>query len=69
VHYRKANGKLAPKVFKLAEKTLPAGSTLSLSTGHSFRTMTTRKHYPGKHQVEIVINGRTYESITFQLTS
>jgi len=68
VHYRKANGKLAPKVFKLAEKTLPPGGTVSLSTGHSFRAMTTRKHYPGRHEIEIVINGRTCDRIEFHLT-
>ncbi|MCP4674417.1 MAG: DNA alkylation repair protein [Deltaproteobacteria bacterium] len=69
VHYRKANGKLAPKVFKLAERTLAAGETVSLSTSHSFRTMTTRKHYPGGHEIELVINGRTCDRVAFHLTS
>lgn len=69
LHYRKANGKLAPKVFKLTEKNLGPGETVSLATDHSFRPMTTRKHYPGPHLIEIIINGRPYGQLRFHLTA
>ncbi len=68
VHYVKKNGKASPKVFKFAEKTIKPGETLSLSTKHSFREMTTRKHYPGDHSIELVINGRVVDRTEFKLT-
>ncbi len=68
VHYVKKNGKPSPKVFKFAEKRIKPGETLSLATKHSFREMTTRKHYPGDHSIELVINGEVVGSATFKLT-
>jgi 3-methyladenine DNA glycosylase AlkC len=45
IYYVKANGKLAPKVFKLTNKILKAGETLQISKRHSFRPISTRKYY------------------------
>jgi hypothetical protein len=67
VHHMKANGKLAPKVFKLAKKKLKGGETLLLSKTHSFRPISTRKYYPGKHLLEIQINGKIYAQAEFTL--
>jgi 3-methyladenine DNA glycosylase AlkC len=67
VHYVKADGKLSGKVFKLVERSLKPGECIALSSRHSFREMTTRKHYPGKHKVEIVINGQVFGAIPFTL--
>jgi hypothetical protein len=33
----------------------------------SLAQLTTRIHYPGKHHVEILVNGRTYPLGTFEL--
>jgi 3-methyladenine DNA glycosylase AlkC len=60
VHYMKANGKTAPKVFKLSKKTVKAGETLSFSKKHSVKQMSTRKHYAGEHALEMQVNGKTY---------
>ncbi|MBK7142829.1 MAG: DNA alkylation repair protein [bacterium] len=68
VHYVKADGKLSGKVFKLVEKSLKAGESLSLSSKHSFREMTTRKHYPGKHKIEIIVNGQVFGTLAFTLS-
>ena len=68
VHYVKADGKLSGKVFKLVEKSLKAGESLSLSSKHSFREMTTRKHYPGKHKIEIIVNGQVFVTLAFTLS-
>jgi 3-methyladenine DNA glycosylase AlkC len=57
VHYIKANGKPAPKVFKLSMLTLPARGSAALSASLSLHEMTTRKHYPGIHKVEALVNG------------
>ena len=57
VHYLKANGLLAPKVFKLAVAELAAGESRQLRKTHAFRQMTTRVHYPGRHQIQVQANG------------
>jgi hypothetical protein len=67
IHHVKANGKRTPKVFKLAQKALGAGETISISKAHPFRLITTRKYYPGKHMLEIQINGTSYQKISFEL--
>ncbi len=67
VYYMKKNGKQSPKVFKLSEKKIKSNQQISLSTKHSFKEMSTRKHYPGKHSIELVINGNTFASLDFTL--
>jgi hypothetical protein len=63
----KANGRLAPKVFKLAKTRLPAHQTLRLSKKHSFRAISTRAYYPGQHVLEIQINVTIYAQQPFEL--
>lgn len=58
IHYYKKTGALLPKVFKLKELTLAGNTTVHLSKKHSFQDFSTRKHYPGTHAIEILINGR-----------
>jgi 3-methyladenine DNA glycosylase AlkC len=60
VHFVKANGQTSPKVFKLKQLDLAAGESAHLSTKVSLRQMTTRKHYPGKHTVEVLVNGTAF---------
>ncbi|KAA3634782.1 MAG: DNA alkylation repair protein [Calditrichaeota bacterium] len=67
IHYMKKNGKLAPKVFKLSEKSIKSHEQLSLTITHSFKEMTTRKHYPGKHKAELLVNGKSYVMFDFNL--
>lgn len=57
VHYMKANGKRSPKVFKLTELELAPQATRTLAKSISLKEMTTRKHYPGVHRIELLING------------
>jgi hypothetical protein len=59
VHYMNANGKTAPKVFKLSKKSIPANGCLTFKKKISFKPITTRKHNLGRHQIEIQINGKT----------
>jgi 3-methyladenine DNA glycosylase AlkC len=67
VHHVKANGKLAPKVFKLTQKVLNVGETLRISKRHSFRPISTRKYYAGRHALEIQVNGAKYGRMEFDL--
>ncbi len=60
IHFVKANGKTKPKVFKLAAKKLLPGETVLLCKAHSLKQFTTRVHYPGKHIIEIFVNGDSH---------
>lgn len=66
VHFVKANGKTSPKVFQIKEAELAPGMH-SINKNHSFKNRTTRKHYPGTHQLEIIINGEAKASAQFEL--
>src|SRR5262245_50426596 len=68
IHFIKANGKASPKVFKLKELSLAARETARLEKKVSLAEMTTRKHYPGKHVVDVVVNGQTKPLGSFVLS-
>ena len=67
VQYVKTNGTQSPKVFKLKTVELAPREVLLLRKRLSLAQLTTRIHYPGKHHVEILVNGRTYPLGTFEL--
>lgn len=68
VHYVKAHGGAAPKVFKLQTLDIPPGATMAVGKTLSLQQMTTRTHYPGAHRVELVLNGRPQPLGQFQLS-
>ena len=57
IHYTKANGSTAAKVFKLKTLELQAAETARLQKTVSLAQMSTRTHYPGRHQVDALLNG------------
>ena len=57
VHFVKANGSTSPKVFKMGTPTLARGSSTRLTKSISLAQHTTRTHHPGRHEVDVVING------------
>lgn len=67
VHFVKASGGTSPKVFKLKRLTLSSGTSLALSGRVALSQMTTRKHYPGLHRVELFINGVPFPLADFKL--
>jgi hypothetical protein len=67
VHFVKANGAARVKVFKLKRVQLPARGTLQLRSKVSLLNMTTRKHYPGRHEIELLVNGVVFELGAFVL--
>lgn len=69
MHYVKASGGTAAKVFKLREVTLPAGETVSFAKRQVIRNFTTRRHYAGRHRLEIQVNGRILGGAHFDLAT
>ncbi len=69
VHHRRANGERTPKVFKGWKVTLAPGEKRALAKQHSFRPVTTRRLYPGQHQIDLLINGQTVAKRDFELLS
>ncbi|MEZ5385604.1 MAG: DNA alkylation repair protein [Prosthecobacter sp.] len=67
VHYVKARGASAEKVFKWTEVDLPARASLDLNKTQVIRDFTTRKHHAGRHRVELQINGRRVAESAFVL--
>ncbi len=68
VHYVKADGRTSPKVFKLTRTELAPRQSLPLRMAIKLGDLTTRKHYPGVHAIELKVNGRRFELGTFTLT-
>ncbi|HEX6719939.1 MAG TPA: DNA alkylation repair protein [Burkholderiaceae bacterium] len=66
-HRMLANGNTAPKVFKGWQVELGGGETALLTKRHSLREVTTRRNYPGRHRIEVVVNGRSVAQADFEL--
>ena len=67
MHFVKANGKRAPKVFKLKKTALKAGDSLSISKSHAIRPISTRRYYAGLQRLEIQVNGRIVGGADYEL--
>lgn len=57
MHFVKANGSSAPKVFKGASFQLAPGEDGRVRKTVSLAQQTTRTHHPGQHRVEAMVNG------------
>lgn len=66
VHYVKSTGRTSPKVFQIKEVKLAPG-THAVTRKHSFRDLSTRKHYPGSHIIEVVVNGEVKAGVAVEL--
>lgn len=67
IYFMKANGKLAPKVFKLKNITLAENESITITKKHSLKPITTRRYYVGEHQLAIQINGKEVARADFYL--
>jgi 3-methyladenine DNA glycosylase AlkC len=67
VHYARASGRASEKVFKWTTLTLAPGETVTLTKRQTIRDFSTRKHHPGKHLVELQVNGRRVARTQFVL--
>ncbi len=66
IDFMKANGKQSGKVFKISEGDY-TDSSKTITKSFSFRPITTRKYYLGKHRISVVINGETAATKEFNL--
>lgn len=60
IHYVKANKTLSGKVFKLKTLNLKGRERVTITKSHHLKEITTRVYHPGKHTLEIQINGKVY---------
>jgi 3-methyladenine DNA glycosylase AlkC len=67
VHFVKANGKGSPKVFKLKRIELPARARVELASRVSLAVHTTRKPRPGRHEVDVLVNGEAIRAGSFEV--
>lgn len=67
VHFVKADGSTSPKVFKGGEVMIEPGERATITKRISVRQHSTRRHYPGDHDVEAMINGVTHPIGRFEL--
>ncbi len=67
VHYVKKAGGTSRKVFKWKEITLEPNMPLDLAINRAIRNFTTRIHYPGRHEVELIVNGEVLATGAFEL--
>ncbi|VAW91793.1 DNA alkylation repair enzyme [hydrothermal vent metagenome] len=66
VGFLRANGRLSEKVFKISE-TEYQDNNRDVNKSHSFKTISTRRYYPGKHSITIILNGNKLTRRYFHL--
>jgi 3-methyladenine DNA glycosylase AlkC len=67
MHYARGNDRSSTKVFKWTELELPAKTDLGIQKRQTIRDFSTRKHYPGRHKVEVQINGIRMAESAFEI--
>ena len=67
VHHAGANGMRGPRPFLMARRTLEAGEEVELRRRHTFAQRSVRRLYPGRHRVEIQVNGRVLGGVDVEL--
>jgi 3-methyladenine DNA glycosylase AlkC len=68
VHYVKKSGETSAKVFKWKALSLAPQERCTLTISRAVRDFTTRKHYAGRHRIELIINGDRLAETAFDLT-
>lgn len=67
MHYVRQGAAISTKVFKLRACHLAPGERLALTRKQHIRDFSTRKHYVGRHLLELMVNGDTLASAYFDL--
>lgn len=68
IDFVKANGTTSRKLFKVTEHNYDNVERNYVRT-HHFKDLTTRKHYPGKHRLSVIINGKELAKTDFNVTA
>jgi hypothetical protein len=69
VHFVKARGVGSATVFKLGRVTLAPRQRVDLTTSFSLAIHTTRVPRPGRHAVDVLVNGRTLAAGSFDVVT
>jgi len=69
VHFVKANGNGSPNVFKLKRGELPGRGRAHFATSVSLAVHTTRKPRPGRHAVDVLVNGQAMPAGAFEVVA
>lgn len=59
LHFARAAGKTAAKVFKWKTLELAPGERITLTKAYAFTDKTTRAHHAGRHRAELLLNGQS----------
>lgn len=68
IYFLKKNGNHNKKIFQITTKKLDQG-VFTFNKKHSFKELTTRKHYVGSHMISLVVNGLEVKKLEFNLKS
>lgn len=67
IDYVKANGRRNRKIFQISELSLEENGKQPYTKTHSFEDASTRKHYPGKHSITLIVNGSERGTLDFEV--
>lgn len=67
VHYLRNNGQHNKKVFKISERVFEPNEQQAITRKQSFKPITTRKFYAGTQRLSIIVNGKEFEVLAFEL--
>ncbi len=66
IDYVKSNGSHSRKIFKISEGNIQSKSK-SIRRRQSFKNMSTRKHYSGRHVLAVIVNGEEVGNVSFRV--
>jgi 3-methyladenine DNA glycosylase AlkC len=69
IAFVKANKSTSAKVFQISEFSLKPNTQKAFNRKQWFKELSTRKHYPGKHKITLIVNGDEKGNITLKLNS
>jgi 3-methyladenine DNA glycosylase AlkC len=67
IHYVRARGAPHARTFKLRQLELAPRATVTLEKRLSLADLSTRRHHPGEHRVELLVNGERHALGAFRL--
>jgi 3-methyladenine DNA glycosylase AlkC len=67
IDYLTLTGKRSRKIFKITENEFASGETITILRKQSFKNLTTRKHFKGKHTLTILSNGKKVGAKEFMI--
>jgi 3-methyladenine DNA glycosylase AlkC len=69
IDYLSSTGKTSRKVFIISNIKVDSDQQIHFAKNQRFQDFTTRKHYPGAHRLEILVNGIPRAELTFEVVA